>query len=52
MTQSQSFNNIFTSIAETVQIEFRFSSKSFRRFLSTEDKDSVIIIAANKEEIF
>ena len=44
---ANTFNNFFTSIAETVQSK----NKCFRSFLSTKNNDSFIITAANKEEI-
>ena len=40
-------NNFFTSIAETVQSKSKLSNKSFRRFLSTKNNDSFIITATN-----
>ena len=52
ITIVNTFNNFFTSIAETVQSKINFSNKSFRRFLSTETNDSFIITATNKEEIY
>ena len=47
ITIANTFNNFFTSIAETVQSK----NKCFRSFLSTKNNDSFIITAANKEEI-
>ena len=47
ITIANTFNNFFTSIAETVQSK----NKCFRNFLSTKNNDSFIITAANKEEI-
>ena len=49
---ANTFNNYFKSIAETAQSKIKFSNKSFRRFLSTKNNDSFIIIAINKEEIY
>ena len=51
ITTANTFNNVFTSIAETVQSKIKFSNKFFRRFLSTKSNDSFIITATNKEEI-
>ena len=48
---ANTFNNFFTSVAETVQSKIKFSNKSFKNFLSTKNNDSFIITAANKEEI-
>ena len=48
---ANTFNNFFTSIAETVQSKIKFSNKSFRSFLSTKNNDSFVITASNKEEI-
>ena len=36
---TNTFNNFFTSIAETVQSKIRFSNKSFRSFLSAKSND-------------
>ena len=44
---ANTFNNFFTSIAETVQWKIKFSNKSFRSFLSTKNNDSFIITAIN-----
>ena len=52
ITNANTFNNFFSSIAETVQSKIKFSNKSFRRFLSTKSNDSFITIATNKEEIY
>ena len=48
---ANTFNNFFTSIAETVQSKIKFSNKSFKSFLSTKNNDSFIITTTNKEEI-
>ena len=48
---ANTFNNFFTSIAETVQSKVKFSNKSFRTFLSTKNNDSFVITATNREEI-
>ena len=48
---ANTFNNFFTSVPEAVQSKIKFSSKSFRTFLSTKNNDSFIITATNKEEI-
>ena len=50
-TIANTLNKFFTSIAETVQSKIKFSNKSFRRFLSSENNNSFIINATNKEEI-
>ena len=47
---ANTFNDFFTSIAETVQSKTKFSHKFFRSFFSTKNNDSVIITATNKEE--
>ena len=51
ITIANTFNNFFTSIAETVQSKIKFSNKSFKSFLSTKNNDSFIITTTNKEEI-
>ena len=51
ITITNSFNNFFTSIAETVQSKIKFSNKSFRSFLSSKNNNSFILTATNKEEI-
>ena len=48
---ANTFNNFFTSIAETVQSKIKFSNKSFRSFLSTKNNDFFVITATNKGEI-
>ena len=48
---ANTFNNFFTSIAETLLSKIKFSNKSFKRFLSTENNGSSIITATNNEEI-
>ena len=49
---ANTFNNFFTSVAETVHSKIKFSNKSFRDFLSSEINDSFIITSTNKEEIY
>ena len=51
ITIANTFNNFFASIAETVQSKIKFSNKSFRRFLSSKNNNSLIITATNKDEI-
>ena len=51
ITITNTFNNFFTSIAETVQSKMKFSNKSFRSFLSSNNNNSFIITTTNKEEI-
>ena len=51
ITVANTFNNFFTSIAETVRSKIKFSNKSFKSFLSTKNNDSFIITVTNKEEI-
>ena len=51
ITIAYTFNNFFTSIAETFQSKIKFSNKSFRSFLSSKNNNSFIITATNKEEI-
>ena len=55
MIQSQianTFNNSFTSVAESVHSKIKFSNKSFKNFLSSEINDSFSITSPNKEEIY
>ena len=40
ITITNTFNNFFTSIAETVQSKMKFSNKSFRSFLSSNNNNS------------
>ena len=47
---ANTFNNFFTSTAETVQSEIKFSNKSFKSFLSTKSNESFIITTTNKED--
>ena len=42
----------FTFVAKIVQSKIKFSSKSFRNFLSSEINDYFIITSTNKEEIY
>ena len=49
---ANTFNNFFTSIAEIVHSKFKFSNKSFNKFLSSEINDSFLITSTNKEEIY
>ena len=51
ITIANTFNNFFTSIAETVQSKIKHSNKSYRSLLSTKNNDSFTITATNKEEI-
>ena len=46
---ANTFNNFFTSF---VHSKIKFSSKSFRNFLSLEINDSFITTSKNKEEIY
>ena len=47
---ANTFNNFFTSTAETAQSKIKFSNKSLRSFSSTKNYDSFLITATNKEE--
>ena len=49
---ANTFNNFFTSVAEIVHSKIKFSNKSFKNFLSSEIKDSLLITSTNKEEIY
>ena len=49
---ANTFNNVFTSVAEIVYSKIQFSNKSFRKFLSSEINDSFLITSTNKEEIY
>ena len=51
-TITNNFNNFSTSIAETVKSKLKFSNKSFRRFLLTDNNNSFVITATNKEKIY
>ena len=48
---ANTFNNFFTSVAETVHSKIKFSNKSFNKFLSSEINNSFLITSTNKEEI-
>ena len=52
ITNPNSFNNFFTSIADAVQSKIRFLSKSFRSLISTNPSDSFIITATDKKEVW
>ena len=49
---ANTFNNFFTSVAETVHSKIKFSNKSFKHFLSSEVNDFFKITSANREEIY
>ena len=49
---ANTFNNFFTSVADTVHSKIKFSNKLFSNFLSSEINDSFIITSTNKEEIY
>ena len=49
---ANTFNNFFTSVAEIVHSEIKFSYISFRNFLPSHINDSFIIPCTNKEEIY
>ena len=49
---ANTFNNSFTSVAESVHSKIKFSNKSFKNFLSSEINDSFSITSPNKEEIY
>ena len=49
---ANTFNNSFTSVAESVHSKIKFSNKSFKNFLSSETNDSFLTTSTNKEEIF
>ena len=49
---ANSFNKLFTSVAEIAYSKIQFSNKSFRKFLSSEINDSFLITSTNKEEIY
>ena len=49
---ANTFNNSFTSVAESVYSKIKFSNKSFKNFLSSEINDSFSITSPNKEEIY
>ena len=49
---ANTFNNSFTSVAESVHSKIKFSNKSFKNFLSSEINDSFLTTSKNEEKIY
>ena len=47
---ANTFNNSFTSVAESVHSKIKFSNKSFKNFLSSEINDSFLIASKKKRK--